>query len=593
MITRAELRSAFLTAGIGPTLDDLLLAVGIRSDVSFADLRRGLLLSGDLQPPASGATIDDHRMRGISLPHLRAVHKHASRRCVEETWVDFYGNTITPATMTHYDLVSHVLTPATYKNQCSFAEFVANGPQKPTWMVVHGWGEAATEFLQSLEQHAFDRQLSEVGCFYYICACARNAHVAERRKPNRRAGEDHDDDNDKSDASHNASPSWQTSSFFRHALEVAEGVVCVVDSNASFVSRVWPIFEISAAVNCATTQPGRMRKYFDVYTALGQGSHPNAVGMTDGLAEVDDKSEVKKMRRELLFPRALLWALVSLTLETGKASTEDDRRFILNTIAGRSNIALLPFTKHASYASFNADVRGHFASYGLRGAVEAGGDVLRACLSALHQTRTLRELSVSFVECDTTTKLTDTVMHAVVSSLPVSLVRLAITSCTALRSAEWVARHVERLESLSFEGCTELVHLPAESLGRMSRLKLLNVSGCTSLVELPATVGMLGNTIESLYLTGCSSITHLPSSLSVLEKLRELDLRNTVGLMALPNLSALKHLEVAGDGALFERWEAKGRQVQLAEYTYDPYKVVKLRRAQRKVGVVAAVATNE
>jgi hypothetical protein len=588
VITRAELRNAFLTAGIGPTLDDLLTTLGVPPDVNFSDLKRGLLLSGERLLSASGVTIDDHRMRGISLPHIRAMREHAFRRCVKEKWIDFYGNGVTSSSMTHYDLVSQVLGPATHMNQCSFAELVANGPQKPTWMVVHGWGEAVAEFLQSLEQHAADRQLSEDGCFYYVCAYARNAHVAEKRKPARRASAQ--DDNDDSGGGHSSS-SWRTSSFFRHALEFAEGVLCVVDSNAAFVSRAWPIFEVSAALSCDSAEPGRMRKYFDIYTALGhEGCQPAAVGITDGVADVDTFSELKKMRRELQFPRALLWALVGLTIETSSASTEDDRRFILNTIAGRSNVALLPFTKHASYAAFNADMRGFFASYALRGAVEAGGHVLAACLSALQQTRTLRELSVCFAECDTTTKLTDSVMHAVASSLPVSLSRLAITSCAALRSAEWAARLAECLESLSFEDCTELCHLPSVSLGCMGRLKRLNLNGCTSLVELPDTIGMLGKTLESLYLHSCGCITRLPSSLSVLEKLRELDLRNMAGLAALPNLSALKSLEVAGDGELFGMWMANGRLVQLAANTYDPMKAIKLKRAGRKAGSVTTVA---
>jgi hypothetical protein len=76
----------------------------------------------------------------------------------------------------------------------------------------------------------------------------------------------------------------------------------------------------------------------------------------------------------------------------------------------------------------------------------------------------------------------------------------------------------------------------------------------------------------------------------VLEKLRELDLRNMAGLAALPNLSALKSLEVAGDGELFGMWMANGRLVQLAANTYDPMKAIKLKRAGGKAGSVTTVA---
>ena len=571
LITLSELRTAFLTAGIRPTLEDLITEVSppSKANVRFSELKAGVLRSGEKLPPACGATLKDHRMRGISLPHLRAACEHAKRRCAAESWMDFYGNGISPTSFNHYDLVSRVLAPATRVDQCSFAEFVASAPQRPGWMVVHGWGEPVVDFLASLDQHTVDRELEESRNFYYVCAYARNHHLPDKGS------------------------SSSTNSFFRHALDFADGVLCVVDSSASFVSRVWPLFEVSTALN-AFENKGHARKLFDVYTSLAydhghahaqrqeeQQLEPRfkAVGITDGIAAIDEFSRISKMRRELSFPRSVLWALLALVVETGGASAEDDRRFLLNTIVGRSNITLQPFKKHEAYNAFNADLRSRFAAYGLRAAVEAGGDILAACLSALQQTKTLRELHVCFAECDCDMKLTEEVLQHMVTSLPTSLVQLGLTDCAALTSAHWIGNLAENLESLSFEECAELLSISPEGLARLSKLKFLNLSGCVKLKELPDTIGMLGKSLEGVYLRDCTALTRLPSALGVLELLRELDLRRTPKLIALPNLSKLKHLDVAGEGDLFERWSAGGRTAFFIGGSYDPVQLMKQKRA--------------
>ena len=165
--------TAFLTAGIRPTLEDLITEVSppSKANVRFSELKAGVLRSGEKLPPACGATLKDHRMRGISLPHLRAACEHAKRRCAAESWMDFYGNGISPTSFNHYDLVSRVLAPATRVDQCSFAEFVASAPQRPGWMVVHGWGEPVVDFLASLDQHTVD--LSKVSQLL-LCLRIRN-----------------------------------------------------------------------------------------------------------------------------------------------------------------------------------------------------------------------------------------------------------------------------------------------------------------------------------------------------------------------------------------------------------------------------------
>ena len=541
LVTRDELRAAFVASGLTPTLGELLQEVEPCSDVNFSELKRGVLKSGARLPASAGAIIRDHAARGISLPQLRAVYKHAAKHCAIEGWQDFYGKPITPTSFTHYDLCSRVICPATRIHQCSYVELVASGPQRPLWMVVHGWGEPAADFLHSVEQHSSDRALTE-NAFYYALVYARNFHRSEM--------------NTSSDSSST------TKSFFRHALEGTTGLLCIVDSNASFASRVWPAYEVSIALDMA-----RSDYALDVYTSFKhsynrEGLHErkvlearHAVGITDGVAAADQGSRFLQLNREKHFPRGLLWMLVTSTVEKGTASMEDDRRFILNTITGRSDIALLPFPKHLAYDAFNSRLRGRFAACALRAAIDGGGDFLKATLHGLKSTRSLDALTVNFAECH----VSEVVLQQVIAALPRSLRCLTMTDCAGIMSAEPVIVKLEGLESLSLEGCTCLAHLAAEdALARLESLRHLNVSGCVSLVELPNTIG-LARQLNTLLLRDCKALTLLPSSLGVLENLGRLDLRGVASLRALPNLTKSANLKVEGDGNLFEQWIAGGR----------------------------------
>jgi hypothetical protein len=75
-----------------------------------------------------------------------------------------------------YDIIRYVVKPATRQNQTSYVEMVASGPQRPSWVCIHWWGQPVQEILASLEQHSKDRGVSDEIASYWFAAFAFNQH---------------------------------------------------------------------------------------------------------------------------------------------------------------------------------------------------------------------------------------------------------------------------------------------------------------------------------------------------------------------------------------------------------------------------------
>jgi hypothetical protein len=168
-------------------------------------------------------------------------------------------------------------------------ELVANGPQMPMWFVSHWWGQVVAESVQCLAQHSQDRNLGE-DVNYWICAYAANQWIDDQ-------------------VGLYAKNDWYdpANSPFLKAMRLAEGTVSVIDADATCFTRTWCCAEIWSALQIIAESEGESDSYkYDMYTMRGD----NAVGITDGFAQVDMKRakhwwSTNKYQRERFFPVTL------------------------------------------------------------------------------------------------------------------------------------------------------------------------------------------------------------------------------------------------------------------------------------------------
>jgi len=293
--------------------------------------------------------------------------------------------------------------------------------------------------------------------------------------------------------------------------------------------------------------------------------HHFAIGITEGPAPIDEGSSIKKEQREAVFPARSLQPLLDVRIEAGAASSESDRRYLLNALADRSELAIIPLAKHTMYDVANAELRGFFAARVVSLALKSGDMALfDGCLQGLRTAQTLREVSVSLSEAE---DVPEAAFDELIRALPKALESFALADCKTLYNSallEGIGR-LQRLKTLSFAGGV-ITSLP-DSLTTLDSLVALNLGGCRHLTTLPPALGSLAK-LKKLILFGCSSLTQLPGSIINLDGLEVLDLRQAVELVQLPDLSNLQYLQnvgrVFGDTPLFDRWERRGRKKTLS-----------------------------
>ena len=121
---------------------------------------------------------------------------------------------------------------------------------------------------------------------------------------------------------------------------------------------------------------------YDFYTTIPGG---RAVGVTDGMAGIDNGWAANKVRREGPFPKALAKKSMEVCLETGDSSMPMDKTHILNALAGRKGADLdaAPLKTHPAYTQVNAILRGRFALAMLGAAAQEGGPFLDSVFKAM------------------------------------------------------------------------------------------------------------------------------------------------------------------------------------------------------------------
>merc|ERR1740124_1560213 len=174
---------------------------------------------------------------------------------------------------------------------------------------------------------------------------------------------------------------------FTKALRVAHGrTITILDKGAVVFTRIWCVFELFLTLIDVQREEGEDDGVWAVYTAethtydASSCDHPNiykgssdhrrkieepreAVGIISGGATCDQDSTRLTARREAYFPFELISQSMEIKVEKGKASVEDDRVHILNSIIGETdNLSAPPPTSHKKYDAVNAELKATFAS---------------------------------------------------------------------------------------------------------------------------------------------------------------------------------------------------------------------------------------
>jgi Ran GTPase-activating protein (RanGAP) involved in mRNA processing and transport len=339
-------------------------------DPRFAELLQG----------KAGCEISDAALRGITLGQLEHLFACATKLCVEEQWRSTAPRAegvadaavLRPDEITLYDLVHHLVMPATDGGVRSLTEALADGPQRPDWFVSHFWGESVSKFVKCLRRHAQDRGLSSDTC-YWVCA------YANRQDPAQVAAE--------------LGGSLETSPFYR-ALFLCTGMVTVLDKHAAAFGRAWCSYETYLALIERDTA-----FLHDIYTAeadetmYGRTDEDEAVGLADGFCYADEHDDyipaIAKAQREAAFPQKLADAVLGKSVRTAQASMASDLAKIRERIAGVEDEVDATVTSRFAIASFDRIL----ASDADDSEVE-----LRARFLAALKTSRLRKLAYSNVE---------------------------------------------------------------------------------------------------------------------------------------------------------------------------------------------------
>jgi len=325
-------------------------------------------------------------LRGITLRQLHATNANIIARCEKEGWVStFDGKSLNPDTVTLYDVNEYIVLPFTKDSQVSFVETLPStaGTQPPRFFVSHWWGEPFVRTLACLEQfvkdfskNSYDSDDARGGGMtidtpIWICIFANNQwHINEE------LGQD----------------SNPMKSPFGKAMGESKGTISILDAKGIVFTRAWCTLELFMTFNAKKNDEDdadvKNRGVWGVYTAHEhtykqyRSEYNNdyseeraAVGIVSGGAPYENSSYDTSLR-ERYFPMELIQMSRGIDIKSAEASKEDDRKRILNAIAGIDNLEADPHTDHVNYTKLNDAVKGAFAASMpvLNAAAAAGGD---------------------------------------------------------------------------------------------------------------------------------------------------------------------------------------------------------------------------
>jgi hypothetical protein len=375
-------------------------------------------------------------------------------------WLDV---ALQPHTVTMHDLNAHVVLPATAERKCSFVELVASAEQPPEWFVSHAWAGTLDDMLACLAEHARLRGLSEESAPYWVCIFANNQHGFS------------------ADGEANAAPEHTP---FARALTLARGLLAVIDEGATQLERVWCVYEMFLA---STLEP---RKLFDAATVVRAGGQVRAAVITQGVAELETRSNGKisahlKAERESLFTAAVMDRALVFDSRDGQASVPADKARIGAAIADREELV-------------NATVAVQLNAPRISSVLYGGDTTSRALLLAKLASSGVRALSL-VVDSQAADAAVDELLGR---HLPPTLVELRAVG-VGPRVLEGVLAQLRALTHMSLRG--------ARDADRVERLR-------AALAQLPALVQLsLGD--DDLRDAGCDALADALGQLDALQTL--------------------------------------------------------------------------
>uniref|UniRef100_A0A7S3V529 Uncharacterized protein n=1 Tax=Chaetoceros debilis TaxID=122233 RepID=A0A7S3V529_9STRA len=244
----------------------------------------------------TGVAIDDVAKRSMTLEELRAVRAIIVSKCVKKKWKSSEDRQLRPEDVNMYDFNFNLVKPITKKKHESLKELFDSGDSSPTYYVSHWFGGSVLDLINSCESHAMMHDLDASEAKYWVYAFA-NRHLD--------VGSDIVSD--------------PSQSSFNRAMELAKGVLLIVDPKFDVVTRIWVNYELHRAVHS--------RLPIDV-AIFNEGAIKMIVNQ-----DLPNETTYQKRRREQQFPcDAMCDKFFQLQLHQGKASLENDKIRILNVM---------------------------------------------------------------------------------------------------------------------------------------------------------------------------------------------------------------------------------------------------------------------
>eukprot|EP00930_Biecheleria_cincta_P019734 TRINITY_DN14997_c0_g1_i5.p1 TRINITY_DN14997_c0_g1~~TRINITY_DN14997_c0_g1_i5.p1 ORF type:complete len:582 (+),score=102.23 TRINITY_DN14997_c0_g1_i5:92-1837(+) len=268
--------------------------------------------------------------RSVTTAQLVQVQQYALGHC--HSWE------LEMSALTTHDIVEWVVRPATKEKNSSLMEHLTNKALLPSFFVSHSWGVLVDKFIKCVREHSAVRGLSgQTG--YWVCAYAWRPHGQLPDIP--------------------ANP--KDSSLFIAMQASQFKVLLVLDSTSIAempMTRTWCAFECAMCLH--KTMPA-----FDVAAVLSNDVEVGVI--TSGFTSIETRMErwlpgsgiAAKAKREETFPLDVLRAILQFNVLKTQTQADNDRRRILNCMAGRS-LDLEPLTADDSYHQVTRRLRSLF-----------------------------------------------------------------------------------------------------------------------------------------------------------------------------------------------------------------------------------------
>ncbi len=187
------------------------------------DPKEAIELANTALSGKAGKKINDVAKRAMTLKELRAIRAIILNKCVKQKWKSSLDNEtrLRPDDVNLYDLNEILIKPLTRRDNVAFKELFSSGETAPTYYVSHWWGEKVLDFIKCCEGHAMMHRLDPSVASYWVCAYANRQHDL---------GSDLGTD--------------PTKSSFNRAMQLAKGVLLVVDPRVVVTSRIWVDYEL-------------------------------------------------------------------------------------------------------------------------------------------------------------------------------------------------------------------------------------------------------------------------------------------------------------------------------------------------------------